>query len=200
MIIGFHITWTTYGHWFPNDPRGSWSDEVWSPALREIRALDEGRKVTRPRSVPRRELQQFLDRARSVLHWPVVHLSEGEINGAGRALGEVARTIQLDILACAILSNHVHLVVARHNDTYERIVNRLKGNSSQAVRELRGIPVATDRRDRVPIWTEGYWCRYINSIPQMERAIEYVQKNPVREGLGPQRWEFVVDARSGRPF
>jgi len=67
MIIGFHITWTTYGHWFPNDPRGSWSDEVWNPQIAAVRPLDDGRKVTRPRPVARPELQRFLDAARSVL-------------------------------------------------------------------------------------------------------------------------------------
>ena len=40
MIYAFHLTWTTYGHWFPNDPRGSWSQEVWQPALKQVRELE----------------------------------------------------------------------------------------------------------------------------------------------------------------
>ena len=28
MIVGYHLIWTVYGYWLPNDPRGSWSDFV----------------------------------------------------------------------------------------------------------------------------------------------------------------------------
>jgi hypothetical protein len=29
MVIGYHIILGAYGFWLPNDPRGSWSNEVW---------------------------------------------------------------------------------------------------------------------------------------------------------------------------
>ena len=28
MVLGYDITFTPYGFWLPNDPRGSWSDFV----------------------------------------------------------------------------------------------------------------------------------------------------------------------------
>src|SRR4051812_43899841 len=30
MIVGYHVIFSTYGFWLPNDPRGSWSDFVGS--------------------------------------------------------------------------------------------------------------------------------------------------------------------------
>lgn len=30
MIVGYHIIFSAYGFWLPNDPRGSWSDFVGS--------------------------------------------------------------------------------------------------------------------------------------------------------------------------
>ncbi len=45
MIIAFHLSWTTYGHWFPNDPRGSWSNEVWQPNLATVRAMNDRQRV-----------------------------------------------------------------------------------------------------------------------------------------------------------
>jgi REP element-mobilizing transposase RayT len=191
MMIGFHLTWTTYGHWFPNDPRGSWSEEVWKPGLMDVRELDERRKVTRPRPVPKETLQEFLNSARARLTWKPVTLTGGEMQDVGRAFAEVGVTTELSIGACAILPNHVHLVCERANVSHERLVNRLKGRSAQFVREGRGIPYSKERRYRVPIWTQGYWVRFIDDASQMECAIRYVEDNPVCEGLGRQEWCFV---------
>ncbi len=131
MIIGFHLTWTTYGHWFPNDLRGSWSDEVWKPELAGIQALDDGRKVTRPRPVPGGRLQDFLTQGRSQLKWDTVQLTESEILVVAAAFADVAASAALEVSACAILANHAHVVVERNDSTYERMVSHLKGRSSQ---------------------------------------------------------------------
>ncbi|MBN2561081.1 MAG: transposase [Phycisphaerae bacterium] len=191
MILGFHLTWTTYGHWFPNDPRGSWSNEVWKPQLAKIRALDDSRKVFRPRPVSQARLQGFLQQARSRLKWDTVQLTKSEILVVAEAFAEAEASTKLEIRACAILPNHVHVVVGRGADTYERTVNRLKGRSAQRIREARHYPAPTNRRQRVPIWTEGYWVRYIDHLEQMECAVNYVRNNPIREGLLPQHWGFV---------
>lgn len=189
MIIGFHLAWTCYGHWFPNDPRGSWSDEVWKPALLELRRLDDERKVTRPRPVQPGEMRRFLNAARTRLKWDVVWLNDSEIKTASEAFAEVVEAVRLEMYACAIMPNHVHVVVGRHAESYERMVSRLKARSSQRVREARGIATANRRTDRVPIWTEGYWVRYIDNAEQMERVIDYVNRNPGPDR--PQRWSFV---------
>jgi hypothetical protein len=28
MVAGYHLIWTVYGYWLPNDPRGSTSREI----------------------------------------------------------------------------------------------------------------------------------------------------------------------------
>ena len=106
--------------------------------------------------------------------------------------------MELNILACAILANHVHLVTERHATSYERITNRLKGQSAQRIREARNLPVAENSRDRVAVWTQGYWVRYINDTAHMERTLAYVRNNPVRSGLGVQEWSFVCENESSR--
>ena len=192
MIIGFHLIWTTYGHWFPNDPRGSWSDEVWQPGIGELAELDNHRKVTRPRPVPRHVLQGFLGAARSASQWPSVLLTAADIDAVGAAFAETAAQMELPVHACAVLPNHAHMVVGRGPLAYERIVNRLKGRSAQRVRETRGLTVASQRAQRAPVWTQGYWVRYIDHLEQMQLAIDYVNRNPVRDGLGQQKWTFIA--------
>jgi len=189
MIIGFHLAWTCYGHWFPNDPRGSWSDEVWKPELLELRRLDDGRKVTHPRPVEPGEMRRVLDTARARLKRDVVCLKDSEIRMVGGAFAEVVEAVLLEVHACAIMPNHVHVVVGRHAESYERMVSRLKARASQKIREVRGIRATDVRRERVPIWTEGYWVRYIDNVEQMDRVIDYVNRNPGPDR--PQRWSFV---------
>jgi len=191
MIYGFHLTWTTYGQWFPNDPRGSWSDETWKPQLARLRPLHDSRGVLGPRATTRSQLRTFLDSARTKLQYETVWLTAREIDAVGAVFGEIVTSSGWVAAACAILSNHVHLLVMRNQTPFERMVNRLKGRSAQRVRELRGIQVANDRRSRVPIWTQGYWVRFIPDVMQMDSVIDYVRRNGFRKDRGFQEWGFV---------
>jgi len=191
MIFAYHLTWTTYGHWFPNDPRGSWSDEVWQPQLACVRALDEERRVLRPHPVRPDRLQRFLNDARRTLVHPVVVLATAELKVVGEAFAEVAGRWNVGVLACAVLPDHAHLLVGRCASSHERLVNALKGRSSQRIREHRGIRPAVRRSERVPIWTVGYWVRYVPSAVACEQTAQYIDENPVKHGLPAQRWGFV---------
>ncbi|HEX9660013.1 MAG TPA: hypothetical protein VGA18_06905, partial [Rhodothermales bacterium] len=43
-IIAHHLIWTLYGHWLPNDLRGSGSDVVRDPKLQPLGDVHQGRK------------------------------------------------------------------------------------------------------------------------------------------------------------
>ena len=189
MIIGFHLVWTSYGHWFPNDPRGSWSAEVWKPMLQVLGDVDEWRNRIKPSVVEEPTLQEFLGQAKVRLKWPVVTLTSAEIEVVGAAFAEVVAAVELRMWACAVMTNHIHVVIERHGLSFERIVNRLKGRSAERVRVSRGYPLAQDRAERVPIWANGYWVRYIDTAGRMEQVMGYVKRN-VGEGR-EQKWEFV---------
>ncbi len=191
MIYAFHLTWTTYGHWFPNDPRGSWSQEIWQPALRQVRELDEDRFVLQPRAVPKAVLQRFMNRARSSLRHRTVVLGREEIVLVGTAFEEVLIGKGVCTLGCAIMRDHVHVLVRRPDCSHERLVSALKGRSAQRVRAHRGIPIAARRSERVPIWTVGYWVRYVPKVDVAEGVARYIEENPPRHGLPVQRWGFV---------
>ncbi len=47
-VLGYHLIFSAYGFWLPNDPRGSWSWLVQNPDLREF---GEATKVDTHRSV-----------------------------------------------------------------------------------------------------------------------------------------------------
>lgn len=64
MVAGFHLIWTAYGWWLPNDPRGSSSHEIRVEEIAELGELHFGRKPVQPLPA---ELRRFYEEASKVL-------------------------------------------------------------------------------------------------------------------------------------
>src|SRR5205823_363005 len=64
MIAGFHLIWTAYGWWLPNDPRGSSSHDIRVERIEELGPLHYGRKLVQPLPA---ELRAFYESAAAVL-------------------------------------------------------------------------------------------------------------------------------------
>jgi len=56
LVIAYHMIWTAYGTWLPNDPRASGSHVVRSEILNDPGPLHFGRKKMQP---ARRILREF---------------------------------------------------------------------------------------------------------------------------------------------
>jgi hypothetical protein len=48
MIIAYHAIFTTYGTWLPNDPRGSYSKEIYNAPLRMLGPIKYERQNPTP--------------------------------------------------------------------------------------------------------------------------------------------------------
>jgi REP element-mobilizing transposase RayT len=104
------------------------------------------------------------------------------------------------ILACAILEDHVHLVIARIDRPISQVVAHLKGRASQELRAegLHPFEKFADAKGNVPsVWAGKYWKVFIDHDEHLEKAIDYVDENPLKEGKRKQRWKFVRAAREG---
>src|SRR5690606_33891102 len=100
--------------------------------------------------------------------------------------------------ACSILPTHVHIVIQRHARRGEQIVGHLKTRAAQALIERDLHPFADERNTQgrlPPIWTRRAWTVFLDDEEAIVRAIAYVQENPIREGLPPQKWSFVTEMR-----
>jgi hypothetical protein len=56
-------------------------------------------------------------------------------------------------------------------------------------------PLAPYRKSNGTIptpWSESIWSVFINDQAQLEAAIRYVKRHPMKEGLEEQNWPFVV--------
>jgi len=70
MVAGFHLIWTAYGWWLPNDPRGSSSHEIRVERIADLGELHHGRKPVQP---PGQEIREFYEQASNVLKHPLSH-------------------------------------------------------------------------------------------------------------------------------
>jgi REP element-mobilizing transposase RayT len=198
MVQAYHAIWGTYGFWLPNDPRGSWSAFVASwEIFRYGAVVPAGTRFSRASAE-----HDFRKRmaAKTALKYSAVVLDGVSARAAGRGFARAVEASGYGVLACAIMPDHVHVVIRRHEQDIERMVGHLKGRASTLMEEETVHPLMRFRgRDgRVPTaWAEGCWKVFLNTEEEIERAVGYVKENPLREGLRAQRWSFVVGGRRG---
>jgi len=81
-----------------------------------------------------------------------------------------------DLLAYAIMPNHVHVLARMRSVSLGQVVQRWKGASAQAINRFR-------RADGT-IWQHEYFDRFVRDDQGLAAAVRYVADNPVKAGLG----------------
>ena len=108
MIIAYHAIFTTYGTWLPNDPRGSYSKEVYNAELSALGEIKYGRQSPQPN---RRAIRRFHTAARPRLARKPHYIDDTARPIVAGAFGRVVERLDLPVRACAIMNDHVHLLV-----------------------------------------------------------------------------------------
>jgi REP element-mobilizing transposase RayT len=190
----FHAIFTAYGFWLPNDPRGSWS--TWVGAWEIFRYGGTATKVETTRSVASHvhERAKRLDTKRHLKQPPVIFTGE-QARAIGRGFSVAVQKSQYQILACAILPEHVHVVVAVHRNQPTQIVGHLKREATLQLVEQNLHPFrhrCAEPRTLPSCWAEKCWKVYMDTRDDVARAIRYVENNPSKEGKKRQRWTCVA--------
>jgi REP element-mobilizing transposase RayT len=192
-MIAAHLIFGAYGFWLPNDPRGSWSTFIGSW---ELFRYGPATKTTARRSVAGRTHNQSLRlAAKRALKHPAVEFTGLQARAVGRGFATYSQRSGLSILACAILPDHVHLVVANFKMELPRLVIQLKGEAttqlvSESLHPFAHLPKKNGRPPKC--FARGQWKVYLDRIEDVHRAIRYVELNPEKEAKRPQRWSFVT--------
>jgi REP element-mobilizing transposase RayT len=193
MILASHVIFGAYGFWLPNDPRGSWSDFVGSWELFRYGAAT---KTSETVSVAHRLHDQAARlAAKQELKYPPVAFTGIQARAVGRGFARYAERSGLRIRACAILPDHVHLVLDRHRLAVESLVIQLKGDATQSLLDenLHPFGAIREKNGRPPTcFARGQWKLFLDSLEDVRRTIRYVENNPEKEGKPRQRWSFVV--------
>jgi hypothetical protein len=183
LVIAHHLMWTLYGWWLPNDPRGSTSRTIRSDLIAELGALHAGRKAVQPAG---HELRAFYQQAAQTLTHPLLSFAPAEFAIVAEAIGYAISECGYTCYACAIMPDHVHLVVRKHRDLGEAMIERVQSLSRERLIEadLRKMPH--------PVWTRGGWKVFLDYPDAVRRSVRYVEENPEKIGLARQSWPFVA--------
>ena len=184
-LLATHLIWGCYGFWLPNDPRGSWSKYVGSRLI-----YDAGGKATTV-STRRSLAKDPHDRERrqatkAALLDPPVRLSGGAAREVAHAIADAAAYRGVAVLALAVMPDHVHAVVGRSELSPFELIETFKSRATRRLNECELAP----RPGKKP-WVRGGWNVMLCNDSEVERAVRYVEENPVRDGLRRQRWSCV---------
>ncbi len=192
VILAYHVIFGAYGFWLPNDPRGSGSEIVWAEHLK---AFGPATKVNTRRSVAGQSHNRPARlEAKHHLLYPPVRFTGLQARAVARGICDVSATLELAIHACCVMPDHVHLVISRHRETVEGITGFLKRSATRRPTDEDLHPLSDFRssRGRTPSpWVRGGWYVYLDTPERVIRAIEYVNGNPVKAGMKPQKWSFI---------
>ena len=217
MPIAYHVIFGAYGFWLPNDPRGSWSEYVYNEQLLQFGEATHVHRTSvggfacetanGSRARVPHDVQQRLA-AKQVLKYPPVIFTGHQALAVSRGFSRVVRDTQLQIYACAIMPDHVHFVFGNHPRAIKTLVGQLKACATMQLNEegLNPLAVSLAKPDGTvsqakPLtkppspWARGCWKVFLDTEKDVQRAIHYVEQNPVKAGLRPQKWSFVVPYR-----
>lgn len=183
IVIAHHIIWTCYGTWLPNDPRGSTSKTIRCNAIAEVGELHFGRKKVQPLG---KDIRAFYESARQVLRHPIVLLDERARRSVADSFARVVDENKLTCWACAIMPDHVHILIRKHKLTFEEMMEQLKDQSAASLRAAGLAP------NDHPVWTaHGGWSVFQDHPDDVRRTIGYIERNPDSYALPRQLYPFV---------
>jgi REP element-mobilizing transposase RayT len=182
LVIAHHLIWTAYGTWLPNDPRGSGSSIIATKALADLGELHAGRRKIQPAGWV---IEEFYERALPILKFPVVPFDVEEIGLIAERMARIVDEQRYTCYACAIMPDHVHMLLRKHKHQAEAMMTVLQGSTRDA------IGAAGRRAKEHPVWTQGGWKVFLDHPDDVRRTIRYIENNPAKAGLPAQTWSFV---------
>ena len=157
-VIADHLIFTNYGTWLGNDPRGSGSRTIYTPSLAELGDVHFGRKKVQP---SRSTVRDFYEEAETRLQFPVIRFGDLQREHIGLSFVETVRKHQYTCYACAIMPDHVHLVIRQHRDDAESMIDIFQRESRAWLIERQIV------LDDHPVWTKGGWKVFLDAPPEV---------------------------------
>jgi REP element-mobilizing transposase RayT len=183
MVIAYHLIWTGYGWWLPNDPRGSGSREVRVDMLRDLGEVHYGRRRIQP---PRHLVREFYAEAHKRLRFDPLQFDAADRQVIAEAFADTIRTHRYTCYAAAIMPDPVHLLIRKHRERVEQMIDDFQAESRAILCELPTVP------GDHPVWIQGAWKVFLDTPADIRRTVRYIEQNPGKDGLAPQHWSFVT--------
>jgi REP element-mobilizing transposase RayT len=111
-MIGYMVTWTTYGTWLQGDKRGYVKNGETLAQNEKLKSANQRQK------------------------YPMVKLNSEQKQIVQDSIIEEARRINHEIFAMVVCSNHVHIVAPVSQESIEQVVHRYKYSATLALRKF----------------------------------------------------------------
>ncbi len=184
IVIAYHLISTVYGWWLPNDPRGSTSRTVASDRIAQLGEHHFGRKRTQPRS---RDVRAFYERAAAELKHPLLQLDGAAIDTVAASFADMVTAQKYTCWACAIMPDHVHILIRKRRDSAEQMIERLQNGARD------GLTGRSMRDGDHPVRTGGAGrSTFLDHPDDVERTIRSISGNPASMRLPQQRCSSVM--------
>ena len=131
-------------------------------------------------------VRKFYREATPKLKHEVMLFTEEEIALLGESYASTIATRGYTCHGCAIMPDHVHMLIRKHRDKAEEMIAYLQDDSWRRLIDEKRRP--SDH----PVWGGPGWKVYLDSREAMERTERYIEANPRKAKLAEQHWEFVT--------
>jgi REP element-mobilizing transposase RayT len=158
------------------------SRDVVCDSIRDLGDHHYGRKPIQPRS---REIREFYAQARDVLKHELLTFDAAAIAALAESFEEMIRSNAYTCYGCAIMPDHVHMLIRKHRQHAEDMLEALQANSADLLRSV-GLRTAEH-----PVWGGPGWKVFLETRRDVLRTIHYIEQNPVKIGRTIQRWSFL---------
>jgi len=131
--------------------------------------------------------------AKRVLKYSPVQLPGAQAVSVVKGFAKACDEGDYHLHPCAVLPDHIHLVIGAHTRRIQQIVGNLRARGTQQLKEAHGF--------NRPVWGAHGWNVFLDNLADALRAIAYVEQNPVKEGKRRQHWSIVsaFNLKKARP-
>lgn len=152
-MIGYMLTWRTYGTWLQGDERGYVKD---GKLLNQNETLEQINKINL-----KKQPIKFNSKQKEIVKDSII---------------QKAKRLNQKVFALTVLSNHIHLLVEKKQESIETTAALYKTAARTALNKngLEG-----------KIWSKGYDKRYCFSYQELNNRIEYIRghnETPLKVG------------------
>jgi REP element-mobilizing transposase RayT len=132
-------------------------------------------------------VREFYERAHPLLKHPVISFDETQIDAIAAAFAHVIATQNYTCYACAIMPDHLHILIRKHKHRAEEMIENLQDQSRIDLRAAVLVPMDH------PVWTHNSgWKVFLDTPDDIWRTIKYINDNLRKAHRPAQRWDFVT--------
>jgi len=121
MVIGYHLIWTAYGWWLPMT-RVAFFHEIRVERIADLGELHHGRKLFNRHP---RGYASSMNEARGVLKHPLLTFDRAAVEVIAAAFAETIIEQRYTCYSCAIMPDHVHVLIRKHRDQAEKMIRAI---------------------------------------------------------------------------